>query len=101
MDEVNVNVESSPSQKIVVYGTTWCSHCFLVKRVLDSHGAAYDWIDIGEDAEAASYVQSVNRGYQSVPTIVFPDGRILTEPSSGHLASVLTELGYGAAASKP
>ena len=79
---------------IVVYGTTWCSQCFLAKRVLDSFGVSYRWIDLGEDDEAVAYVESVNRGYRSVPTIVFPDGRILTEPAGSHLAKVLVELGY-------
>ena len=43
-------------------------------------GVAYDWIDISSSAEAAAFVERVNNGNRSVPTIVFPDGDILVEP---------------------
>jgi mycoredoxin len=33
------------------------------------------------DEEATEFVMQVNNGYRSVPTIVFPDGTVLTEPS--------------------
>jgi mycoredoxin len=33
------------------------------------------------NAEATEFVMQLNRGYQSVPTIVFPDGSVLVEPS--------------------
>ena len=41
---------------------------------------------------ARSYVERVNNGYQSVPTILFPDGSVLVEPSSATLAEKLTAL---------
>jgi mycoredoxin len=42
----------------------------------------YEWIDIDQDEAAAEYVKSVANGYRSVPTLVFPDGSILVEPST-------------------
>ena len=47
------------------------------------------WVDIDNDTEGARYVQEVNRGYRSVPTICFPDGTILVEPSDEALRSKL------------
>lgn len=76
---------------IVVYGTTWCPDCVRAKRVLDQHKVAYQWIDITADPDAAEYVSQVNRGLRSVPTIVFPDGSILVEPSNAELANKLNE----------
>jgi glutaredoxin len=50
----------------------------------------YKWIDIDRDPEARAYVQQINGGYRSVPTIVFPDGSILVEPSHAELAEKLS-----------
>jgi mycoredoxin len=38
-------------------------------------------------------VQRVNHGYRSVPTIVFPDGSLLVEPSNAELERKLDEIG--------
>ena len=77
---------------ITVYGTPWCGDCKRALRVLEQHQAAYHYVDIEADDSARSYVEQVNRGYQSVPTIVFPDGSVLVEPSSATLAQKLTLL---------
>lgn len=73
-------------EKIKVYATTWCPDCRMAKRWFDSHGVAYDYINIEEDDRAAAYVMKINGGMQSVPTIVFPDGSVLVEPSARQLA---------------
>jgi glutaredoxin len=76
--------------QIVFYGTTWCPDSRRSQRFLDSHRVSYQWIDIDKDPEASAYVQRVNRrGYRSVPTILFPDGSILVEPSDAELARKL------------
>lgn len=79
----------SSQQPIVMYGTTWCPDCRRALRVLQQHGAAFLYVNIEEDATAADYVVQVNNGYRSVPTIVFPDGSILVEPSSAELQAKL------------
>lgn len=76
-------------QKIIMYATTWCGDCRMARRWFDSHQIPYEWINIENDAEAAAYVVKVNRGMRSVPTIVFPDGSILVEPSPRELANKL------------
>jgi len=50
-------------------------------------GRDYQEIDINESAEAAELVEKLNDGFRSVPTLVWPDGRILTEPSNQELAA--------------
>jgi mycoredoxin len=79
-------------QQITVYGTPWCGDCKRALRVLDQHQASYQYINIEADDRARSYVEQVNRGSQSVPTIVFPDGSVLVEPSSSVLAQKLAGL---------
>lgn len=76
---------------IVVYGTTWCPDCIVAKNVLKRKGIDYQWIDINRDADARAYVEQVNNGMRSVPTILFPDGSILVEPSSAELTEKLDE----------
>ncbi len=78
---------SSNKQTIKMYVTTWCGDCRMAKRWFDARGITYESINIEEDDQAAEYVSRVNRGYKSVPTIVFPDGSILVEPSQRELAS--------------
>jgi mycoredoxin len=80
-----------------VYGTTWCGDCTMAKRLLDKLTVPYEWIDISGDTEAIAYVESINGGYRSVPTILFPDGHTLTEPSGRELTAALMAKGYVAA----
>ncbi len=75
--------------EIVVYGTTWCPDCTSSRRFLDRQQIAYRWIDIDQDAAAREHVEQLNGGYRSVPTIVFPDGSILVEPTDKELARKL------------
>lgn len=72
--------------KIIVYGTNWCGGSRQACRFLNEHKFEYIYINIDSDENAARFVESVNRGFRSVPTIVWPDGTILVEPSLSALA---------------
>jgi mycoredoxin len=75
------------NQKITMYATNWCGSCHFAKRWLDSHGIAYDYINIEENEQAARYVAQINNGARSVPTIIFPDGSVLVEPDARQLGT--------------
>ncbi len=75
--------------KIIMYGTTWCGSTRRARRVFEEEKIDYDWVDIDKDESAARYVESVANGFRSVPTIVFPDGEILVEPSTYQLREKL------------
>jgi mycoredoxin len=64
-----------------MYSTTWCGFCHRLKTQLDREGIAYEVVDIEQDPASAEYVESVNGGNQTVPTIKFADGSALTNPS--------------------
>ncbi len=81
-----MSYSTATQEKIKMYVTTWCGDCRMAKRWFDSHGIPYEYINIEEDEKAAAFVASVNRGMHSVPTIIFPDGSILVEPSPRELA---------------
>ena len=76
-------------QTTILYGTPWCGDCRRSRRFLENKGIAYTYIDIETDPAATAEVERLNGGYQSVPTIVFPDGSVLVEPSNRDLASKL------------
>ncbi len=72
-----------------VYGAPWCPDCRRSKQFLGEMRVPYDWIDIDQDAKAAEYVREKNDGKQIIPTIIFEDGSVLTEPSNDELARKL------------
>ncbi len=72
-------------KEIILYGTTWCGSTRRARMIFDEEKIPYLWVDIDQDEAAAEFVKSVANGYRSVPTIVFPDGTILVEPSSYQL----------------
>lgn len=74
---------------ITVYSTVWCPDCKRSKRFLAEQRIPYTNIDIEHDAAAMAYVESANNGMRRVPTIVFPDGSIMVEPSNAQLAQKL------------
>jgi len=81
---------TTPNDKaIVVYSTTWCPDCKQVKKFFGEQRIPYVNIDIEENEPALQFVQQVNDGKRVIPTIVFPDGDILVEPSNAQLAAKL------------
>ncbi|GAB2966581.1 MAG TPA: mycoredoxin [Actinotalea caeni] len=66
---------------ITMYSTTWCGYCQRLKAQLGSAGIDYTEINIEEHPDAAAFVESVNDGNRTVPTVVFPDGSAATNPS--------------------
>ncbi len=73
------------TSSIKFYGTVWCPTSRRAKKLLVASGVDFEWINIDEDEGGRSFVERVNNGYRSVPTIVFPDGEILVEPSMAEL----------------
>ncbi|MBN1667310.1 MAG: glutathione S-transferase N-terminal domain-containing protein [Anaerolineales bacterium] len=82
--------------KIIFYATKWCPDCTRARKILDQRAVPYIYVDINQDAAGRAYVQQVNQGNRSVPTIVFPDGSILVEPSNQALEAKLESLGVQA-----
>ena len=74
------------TDKIVVYGAPWCPDCRRAKQFFGAYRIPYEWIDITDNDEAIAYIEKVNDGNRRIPTIIFPDGDILIEPSNAELA---------------
>ncbi|MCX6054816.1 MAG: NrdH-redoxin [Chloroflexi bacterium] len=78
------------AKKIIIYGTSWCGDTRRARQLFNDHTIDYEWVDIDQDQAGSKYVQSVNNGNRSVPTILFPDSSLLVEPS---ILQLKTKLG--------
>ena len=77
-----------------MYGTPMCPMVPPVRGVLQRAGTPFDYVNILEDMAGSVRVKEINDGNASVPTLVFPDGSTLTEPSTAVLRKKLETLGY-------
>jgi len=73
-------------EPIIVYGAPWCPDCKRSKNFLGEQRVPFRFVDLEENPEAAEIVEDYNDGKRIIPTIVFPDGSILVEPSNEELA---------------
>jgi len=83
---------------LTVYTTSSCGPCRTLKRSLDDEQIAYTEVNVELDQEAAEWVMAANTGSRTVPTVKFPDGSALTNPSLQQVKAKLTSLGASAPA---
>ena len=74
---------------IKVYGAPWCPDCKRTKKFLAEQRVAFDWLDVDEYGEALRYIEQLQGGGRTIPTVVFSDGSHLLEPSNDELARKL------------
>jgi mycoredoxin len=77
-------------ETVTMYSTVWCGYCRRLKSQMEREGISYVEVDIEHDEAAAELVMNVNGGNQTVPTLVFPDGSALTNPSLAQVKAQLT-----------
>ena len=71
---------------LVIYGANWCPDAKRVRKFLDDHAIRYEWIDIDEIEGARDLVIKMN-GKFVIPTLLFPDGTKMVEPSNEELSA--------------
>jgi mycoredoxin len=73
------------SGTVTMYSTSWCGYCRRLKSQMDREGISYNEINIEQDPQSAAFVEKVNEGNQTVPTVlvVSPSGSetVMTNPS--------------------
>lgn len=77
------------TEPIRVFGADWCGDCIRSKRALERFGVPFEWIDVEVQAGAAAEAMELANGRRNIPVIVFPDGRVLVEPSDRELENAL------------
>lgn len=82
------------TDRIILYGTPMCPMVLPVSGILRRAQAPFVYVDISKDETAKEVVRGINKGNESVPTLIFPDGSTLTEPSRAELQAKLQEYGF-------
>ncbi len=77
------------TEMIVLYGAAWCPDCRRSKAFLAEQRIAFHYVDLEVHPEEDATVERYNDGKRIIPTIVFPDGSHLAEPSNEELADKL------------
>jgi mycoredoxin len=80
---------------VTMYSTSWCGYCRRLKGQLDREGIAYTEINIEQDPASATFVEKVNGGNQTVPTVqVVPaaggSAVVMTNPSLAQVKQALS-----------
>ncbi|NIW49889.1 MAG: NrdH-redoxin [candidate division Zixibacteria bacterium] len=79
--------------QVRMYSTSWCPDCIRAKAVMKRLKVDFTEIDVDQDREGYRIVVEYNNGRRVVPTIFFPDGSVLVEPSNKTLSERLISLG--------
>ena len=74
----------NPNQ-IVIYVTEWCPDCRRAKFFFKRKNVDVVEVDVNADKKAEKFVKELNNGNRSVPTIIFPNGSMMVEPSTQEL----------------
>ena len=81
------------NNEIIMYGTGWCIDTRRARLYFRKQKVEYTYIDLDDNPEFDEKVREVNNGNRSVPTIFFPNGSILVEPSNKELKEVFNSMG--------
>ena len=80
------------TESIKVYGADWCPDCHRAKNYLEQQQVPFQWINVDQNDEAQAYVREMNDNKLIMPTILFPDGTVMVEPSNAALSRKIKEL---------
>ena len=87
-----MTVPNPQSGSITMFSTSWCGYCRRLKSQLDREGIPFTEVDIERNPESAQFVEQVNNGNQTVPTLVYSDGTAQTNPSLKQVQEKLASL---------
>jgi len=85
----NSDLYNARPGKIVMYSTTWCPDCRRSRTLLTDRNVEHFEVDIGKDRDAFAFIEKLTRRVR-IPTLIFPDGSILIEPSDEELGKKIS-----------
>lgn len=89
---------SGDTAETIIFGADWCGDCRRAKRVFDSVGAPYRYVDLVADPAAADVARDIS-GRTNIPVILYSDGSHQVEPSNADMQQKIDELGLAPSAS--
>jgi thioredoxin reductase (NADPH) len=75
-----------PFEGIRLVGALWSAGSHTAKSFLARNQIPYQWLDVDRDQNARKMVEEANGGELRLPTLFFPDGSQLVEPTMLELA---------------
>ena len=81
----NNDLYTMQPNQIVMYSVEWCPDCRRAKFFFKRKKIDVLEVDVNADKKAEVFVKEQNNGNRSVPTIIFPDGSKMVEPSTEEL----------------
>lgn len=82
---MSTDLYSLKPAQIVMYSVEWCPDCRRAKFFFKRKNIDILEVDVNADKKAETFVKELNNGNRSVPTIIFPDGSMMVEPSTQEL----------------
>jgi len=73
---------------IKMYGADWCSDCINAKNFLNSRGVNFDYIIITDNPAAIAFLERVNKGKKTIPTLIV-NGEVYTNPGISGLMKIV------------
>lgn len=68
---------ANPKSPVIIYSTTWCGYCKMLKKYLTDKGVAWVEKDIEQDAEAHKELMAkIDGNFRGVP-VSDVDGKII------------------------
>jgi glutaredoxin-related protein len=77
------------NKKIIMYGAMWCPDTLRAITFFNQKQIEFEFKDIDSNPENTKFVEDTNNGLRIIPTIIFPDGTILTEPSNSEIERII------------
>lgn len=77
---------SIPYEGIRVAGTLWSQPCHEAKEFFARYQVPYQFLDLEKDPKARLLVEGALNGQVKIPTVFFPDGSFLVQPTARQLA---------------
>lgn len=77
------------AKRIKFFGAMWCADCRRARHFLDKQKIKYEYLNTDKDSQIQKEMLRLNGGIQNIPTLVFPDGSFLIEPTNTELSEKL------------
>jgi thioredoxin reductase (NADPH) len=87
-----------PFEGIRVVGTLWSATCHRAKDFLSRNRIPYQWLDVEQNEEAKTLIQTLDNEHPALPVIFLPNGETLECPDFPTLAE---KVGLKTQASQP
>lgn len=75
--------------QLTVFGAHWCPDVKRSRALLDRAEIPYRYVDVERDPAGETAVRRLQAGRRRIPTLLWPDGSFMVEPSDEQLAARL------------